>query len=99
MGWEVPLLDPSRAFVRVSAFGPSPHLLPDLPVHVRECILTAHMSVLVRPPPNDGIELTYHVGRGAGGVPFEDASGLGQYTLHGLPCWLDNQLIHYILGY
>ncbi len=44
---EIPVLEPSQAFVRVSAFGPSPHLLPNLPVHLRECILTAHMPVII----------------------------------------------------
>ncbi len=78
MGWEVPVLEPFRAFVRVSAFGPSPHLPPNLPVHRGECILTAHMSVIIRPTPYDGIKLVYHHGRLGGDVPFENASDFGQ---------------------
>ncbi len=78
---EVPGLEPSQAFVRVSAFGPSPHLPPNLAVHVRECILTTHMSVIVRPTSDDGVKLAYHLGRLAGDVPLEDAPNLGESSL------------------
>ena len=78
---EVPVLDPSRVLVRVSAFGPPPHLPRNLPVDVGECILTAHMPVIVRPPPDDRVELAYHLGRLAGDVPLEDAPNLGESSL------------------
>src|SRR5713101_1881099 len=62
---EVARFDPSTAFVRVSAFCPLPEHLPLRMSHLIEDIFGCRVSVIIRPPPYNGIERFYYVHGGS----------------------------------
>jgi hypothetical protein len=56
-GSEVALADPAPAFVRMTPRGPSPPGVEDRMVDVREGPFAHHVTVILGPPPEQGVEL------------------------------------------
>src|SRR3954471_4009849 len=68
VGVEVSRSDPRRRLYRMSAFGPAPQLRLDMVIHGMERLLRRTMPVIVRPTPDERVELADDLA--GGGLPM-----------------------------
>ena len=80
------------------SFGPRPQGFEDGGVHTIEGLFAHHMSVIVGPAPNHGIELGDHIRRGSLLVGLHDLPDLTQECLDILSGGLDQQFAR-VLAY
>src|SRR5208283_1850157 len=74
----VPTGNPLPGFVWVSAFGPAPERLPQSLVHLPIRSRRHDVAVVVRPTPNDRVELAYQLRLAESPVLANQPSGLAQ---------------------
>jgi len=81
-GAEIPLFDPAVGLARMSALRPPLEHLEDGIVHRAEDLFAYHMAVILRPDPNNRVELQNHFARWGLLIVFQDFLDFGEEGLH-----------------
>lgn len=82
--FEVLPSNPTSAFMRMATFGPAPEREEDRIIHLDKGLFTHDMLMIVRPSPNNRVQLGDQHASGHGLLGFEDGADLGQHPLHTL---------------